>query len=65
MALSSLEYLGRLSSDPASLTLQDQLHYLEGCLQRDRLSRDSRAQLYREIEVVRKRIANGETMRGR
>ena len=57
--MNTRDYLMRISQGH-SPTPAERLEYLETCLVRDRLSRDSRAQLYREIDELKAKIKKGE-----
>jgi len=53
--MNQLEYLTKVSGGWVP-TAQDRISYLVMCLERDRLSHDSRKQIYREIEALRKEV---------
>lgn len=55
--MSQLEYLRRLSSDPATLTVHDRIAYLEQCYIRDPISRDTRMRLAKQIEDLKAKAA--------
>ncbi len=55
--MSQLEYLRRLSSEPATLTVQDRIAYLEQCYMRDPISGDTRMRLARQIEDLKAQAA--------
>ena len=52
------EFLRRLRSDPESLTIDDEIQYLEGMLFRDKLSRETRRMVRIEIEELKKKKVN-------
>ena len=56
--MNTRDYLTRISQGHRP-TPAERLEYLEACLERDQLSRDSRAQLYRQIDELKAEIRRG------